>query len=117
VFYPRAEGEPAVAPFVGDDDFLPHLLRVLGEREIIVELCFAPPMSAHGRAREELAEDAWAASAGGLNARRRALHAWDRPPEQPLPWWWWDGGEYARFARDEFRRRYFKSSERSCETP
>ncbi|MGY6214781.1 lysophospholipid acyltransferase family protein [Methylolobus aquaticus] len=42
-------------PFVGDDDFLPHLWRLLGERRIAVELSFCPPVTASGKARDELA--------------------------------------------------------------
>ncbi|MFI5347645.1 MAG: lysophospholipid acyltransferase family protein [Elusimicrobiota bacterium] len=75
VFYPRRPGAPAVAPFIGDDEFLPHLLRVLGELEIVVELGFAPALSGHGRTREELAAQARDAIVASLRARRdgRAL--------------------------------------------
>jgi 1-acyl-sn-glycerol-3-phosphate acyltransferase len=42
-------------PFVGDDDFLPHLWRLLGERRIAAELTFCPPVAASGMGRDELA--------------------------------------------------------------
>jgi 1-acyl-sn-glycerol-3-phosphate acyltransferase len=77
VAYPLSPGRPAVAPFVGNDEFLPHLLRVLGEPGVVVELAFAPALSGHGRSREELAEEAREAVLSGLSAGRaeRARHA------------------------------------------
>lgn len=72
VHYPPRAGRPSVAPFVGDDEFVPHLLRVLAEPEIEIELVFARAFSGHGRTRGELAEEAWAAVSAGLDARRRA---------------------------------------------
>lgn len=42
-------------PFVGEDDFLPHLWRLIGERRIAVALSFCPPVAASGKARDELA--------------------------------------------------------------
>ena len=66
VFYPRAPGRPRVAPFVGDDEFVPHLLRVLAEPGIVVELTYAPAISGHGRTREELAHAAREAVLAGL---------------------------------------------------
>ncbi|MDE2141369.1 MAG: 1-acyl-sn-glycerol-3-phosphate acyltransferase [Elusimicrobia bacterium] len=72
VFYPSRPGAAAVAPFVGDDKFLSHLLRVLGEREITVELDFTPALSGHGRTREELAFQTRAAVVASLRARRGA---------------------------------------------
>ncbi|MBI3563585.1 MAG: 1-acyl-sn-glycerol-3-phosphate acyltransferase [Elusimicrobia bacterium] len=55
VRYPVRPGRTDVAPFIGDDEFLPHLLRVLAEPGLDVELTFAAPLSGHGRTREELA--------------------------------------------------------------
>jgi len=72
VFYPPRGGRLSAAPFIGDDEFLPHLQRVLGEPEIELELVFAPPLSGHGRTRSELAEESWAAVCAGLDARRRS---------------------------------------------
>jgi 1-acyl-sn-glycerol-3-phosphate acyltransferase len=66
VFYPRTPGRPAVAPFVGADEFVPHLLRVLAEPGIVVELTYAPAFSGHGRTREELAHAAREAVLAGL---------------------------------------------------
>jgi len=68
VSYPRAPGRPATAPFVGADEFVPHLLRVLAEPGLVVELRYAPALSGHGRAREELAHAARAAVVGCLRA-------------------------------------------------
>jgi 1-acyl-sn-glycerol-3-phosphate acyltransferase len=66
VSYPLVPGRPAVAPFVGEDEFLAHLLRVLAEPGLVVELTYAPALSGHGRTREELAHAARAAVLAGL---------------------------------------------------
>jgi 1-acyl-sn-glycerol-3-phosphate acyltransferase len=81
VFYPRAAGKAPVAPFIGDDEFLPHLLRVLGESEIVVDLVFAAPLSGHGRTREELAAASREAVVAGLHARRGARAGLGGSPE------------------------------------
>jgi 1-acyl-sn-glycerol-3-phosphate acyltransferase len=82
VFYPRLPGAPAVAPFIGDDEFLAHLLRVLAEPEIVVELDFAPALSGHGRTREELASLARDAVVASLDARRAGAPAQFRSAER-----------------------------------
>lgn len=69
----------AVAPFIGDDEFLPHLLRVLGEKEIVIELRFLPAFSAHGRGREDLAEAARDAVVGALPYFRSAERSLTAP--------------------------------------
>lgn len=66
VRYPSGGGLSTAAPFVGDDEFLPHLLRVLGEPGIEVELAFAPALSGHARTREELAHAARESVVAGL---------------------------------------------------
>ena len=58
VYYPGALGRSSIAPFIGADEFLPHLLRVLGEPGLDVRLTYAPAISGHGRTREELARAA-----------------------------------------------------------
>jgi 1-acyl-sn-glycerol-3-phosphate acyltransferase len=45
-----------LAPFVGDADFVSHLLSLLKRAETQVTLVFAPPISAVGRQRQSLAE-------------------------------------------------------------
>ncbi len=74
VSYPRPRGRPAVAPFIGDDEFLPHLLRVLAEPETTVRLAFHEPIDAHGRERGELRDLAREAVVEGLllHEERRA---------------------------------------------
>lgn len=68
VSYPLTPGRPAVAPFIGADEFLPHLLRVLGEPGLEVRLVYAPAIAGHGRTREELAREAREAVLDGLRA-------------------------------------------------
>jgi 1-acyl-sn-glycerol-3-phosphate acyltransferase len=70
VSYPLEPGREAVAPFVGDDEFVPHLLRVLGEPGVVVELNYAPEISGHGRTREQLAHAAREAVIAGLGGGR-----------------------------------------------
>ncbi|NKF22896.1 lysophospholipid acyltransferase family protein [Solimonas marina] len=59
-YLPVADGRD-VAPFVGDDDLFRHLLRVLREPRIDVELTYCAPLEALGRERTELAAAAQAA--------------------------------------------------------
>lgn len=63
----------SVAPFIGDDSFLPHLLRVLAEPETEVELFFGPRLCGHGRERGELARRARGFAAGRLRVSGRPL--------------------------------------------
>lgn len=93
-----------VAPFIGDDEFLPHLLRVLAEEELIIELSFAPAIQGHGRHRSELTEAAWRAVDAALSERRRAALAYPDVPPDVIPVLWWDAAAYADFARTEYRR-------------
>jgi 1-acyl-sn-glycerol-3-phosphate acyltransferase len=53
--YPTRRGLSLLAPFIGDDAFLPHLLRLLQEPEIPVELHFSPPLQGGRGERRKLA--------------------------------------------------------------
>ncbi len=103
VFYPRGAGDAAVAPFIGDDEFFPHLLRVLGETEVIVQLRFSAPVCGHGRERGELSRSARVSVLDALDQERRALELSPdcAPHEAP---WWWESRECGAFLRAEFRR-------------
>lgn len=104
VYYPREAGAAAVAPFIGDDEFLPHLLRVLAEEEIVVELRFAPPFDGHGSHRSELSAAAWASVDEALSRRRRERESYPEEPAEVVPALWWDASSYRAFARAEFGR-------------
>lgn len=55
--YFDAEGRlHPVAPFIGDDDFVSHLIRLLRGPALRVDLVFLPPLSAQGHAARSLAE-------------------------------------------------------------
>lgn len=55
--YPRApDGINPLVPFVGNDNFLGHLWRLLGETEILVQLHFCPPLTGGKVTRRVLAE-------------------------------------------------------------
>jgi 1-acyl-sn-glycerol-3-phosphate acyltransferase len=58
------------APFVGDDAFVPHLLRTLALPEIAVKLTFHPPIDTHGKTRNAICRAAEGAIGEelGLNA-------------------------------------------------
>lgn len=47
----------AVAPFIGDDEFATHLMDVLKEKHIAVELLVLPRVSVNGRNERTLAKD------------------------------------------------------------
>lgn len=51
---PAANGAQ-IAPFIGDDDLLRHLLRLLREPELHAWLSYCPPIPGHGQTREALA--------------------------------------------------------------
>lgn len=54
--YPHAADSQARVPFVGDDAFVPHLWRLLGEPCIDAEIRFLPLRPSHGAERRALAD-------------------------------------------------------------
>ncbi len=66
--YPHRVGVHPVVPFVGDASFLPHLWRLLGEREITAELWFCEPLSIVGQTRNGLADRTRAQTCAALSA-------------------------------------------------
>lgn len=104
VSYPRPDGGEPVAPFIGDDDFFSHLLRVLAAEEIVVELSFAPAFEGHGRHRSELTEAAWRAVSAALAGRLEAARTHSFEPPEVVPMLWWDSVDYGGFVRAEYRR-------------
>jgi 1-acyl-sn-glycerol-3-phosphate acyltransferase len=59
-------GRDDVAPFIGDDAFMPHLIRVLAEPGLGVQVRFLDPLEAAGRPRRRLAEYTREAIRGAL---------------------------------------------------
>jgi 1-acyl-sn-glycerol-3-phosphate acyltransferase len=104
VSYPAARGG-AVAPFIGDDEFLAHLLRVLAEKEIVVELSFTTPLQGHGRSRSELSSAARQAASEALAGTRAEAALQPAEPPDAVPTAWWDSSAYGDFMRVEFRPR------------
>ena len=45
-----------IAPFVGDDDLVSHVARLLRNRELVAEAVFGSPLDSADRTREELAD-------------------------------------------------------------
>ena len=56
----------AVAPFIGDDEFSDHLLKVLQEQQIHVELKVLPRVSVYGKDERSLAKELQAMMAAAL---------------------------------------------------
>lgn len=76
--YPHAEGIHPSVPFIGDDEFLAHLWRLLGERHIDVEMHFGEPLPP-SLGRDELARSAHEQILAALDSSRERelgrLHA------------------------------------------
>ena len=61
------DGQPCpVAPFVGDDDMLSHLLRLLSSSACEVEIRLLAPIPSESRSRNELARHSQAIIASAL---------------------------------------------------
>ncbi|MEQ1440716.1 lysophospholipid acyltransferase family protein [Fontimonas sp. SYSU GA230001] len=56
--YGPGRGGRAVAPFIGDDDLLSHILRLLREPEIVAEIVYGEPIATQGLERDALARHA-----------------------------------------------------------
>ena len=60
-------GRPhTVAPFIGDDSLVPHIWRILGEKQIHVHLHYHPPVRARDMTPKELAAQTQATIGQGL---------------------------------------------------
>jgi 1-acyl-sn-glycerol-3-phosphate acyltransferase len=55
IHYPHVHGSHPMVPFVGDDEFVQHLWRLLGEETIEAQIHFCAPLSAAGQERRALA--------------------------------------------------------------
>lgn len=64
--HPQGDGCHPRVPYVGDDQFLPHGWRLLGEAGITVHLHFTAPLEAAGQPRRKLADAAHAAVSAQL---------------------------------------------------
>lgn len=70
--YRDEQGElHSVAPFIGDDEFTEHLLKVLKEKPMRVELLILPRISINGRDPRTLAKDLRAMMSEGLEKLKR----------------------------------------------
>jgi 1-acyl-sn-glycerol-3-phosphate acyltransferase len=72
--YPQGGGINPAVPFVGDDELLPHLWRLLGETDLVVELQFGavrfpPHCSRDALARQTHAEISALAAVSVADAR------------------------------------------------
>jgi 1-acyl-sn-glycerol-3-phosphate acyltransferase len=53
-YHPTADGRD-VAPFIGDDDLLHHVLRILREPRLAIDVTYCAPLDSHGGDRADLA--------------------------------------------------------------
>lgn len=58
ITYPHAQGVNPIAPFIGDDNLLHHLWKLLAEPSMDVTLTFCQPLAAAGLQRRMLADQA-----------------------------------------------------------
>lgn len=97
--YGRGAEPDETAPFIGEDNLLAHLWRVLRHPALTVDVAFLPPMPATEMRRRELADAARAAIASHLSSyadgalptraeqgvqAARALSSLDRAQAQPM---------------------------------
>lgn len=64
-----------LAPFIGKDDLVSHLLRLIRNRELVAEAVFVEPLDPAGRTRQELADAARDSIRAALGVARPALAA------------------------------------------
>lgn len=79
--YGRAPDGAAVAPFIGDDDLVSHVLRILRTPELVAEVTYCRPIQAHSLDRDALCAAAQAAVRGVLGPAPALAGL---PVEQPL---------------------------------
>lgn len=77
--YPRGSGINPAIPFVGDDDLVGHLWRLLGEDTNDAELDFCAPLSTRGRERRALADTTRGQILGVLQLRAENIAFASRP--------------------------------------
>lgn len=71
--YGAARDGHLIAPFVGDDDLVSHILRLLREPELAAEVIYAAPIAAQGLERDTLARQAEAAVRAALELPARRI--------------------------------------------
>lgn len=76
-----------IAPFIGADSLLPHLLRLIRHPGVRVRLHLLPPIDGGDLSRRQLAEQCRAAIAGalGVDATSLSMVSRGRDPANPLP--------------------------------
>jgi 1-acyl-sn-glycerol-3-phosphate acyltransferase len=80
---PAADGT-AIAPFIGEDDLLSHLLRLLRSPGLEATISYCAPIGSQGQTREALAQQARAAIAGVIAAAPRVPAPVARPAAAAL---------------------------------
>lgn len=70
--YPPEHDSDRIAPFIGDDNLLSHVLRVLRTPTLAAELIYLPPIDVNGRPRDEIAQQAETAVRVALFANAEA---------------------------------------------
>lgn len=80
--YGRAADGSNVAPFVGDDDLVSHILRLLKTPELVAEVTYCAPIYPRGLDRDQVCQAAYLAIAAVVVPAQTIEEA---PRDQPLP--------------------------------
>jgi len=75
IHYPHAHGLHPLVPFVGNDEFIHHLWRLLGEETIEAQIRFCAPLPAAGQERRVLAAQSRRQICNALGLDVKALQA------------------------------------------
>lgn len=78
--YGAARDGRLIAPFIGDDDLVSHILRLLREPELTVEIVYGLPIAARGLERAALAYRAETAVRAALDLPARRVTLTDTAP-------------------------------------
>lgn len=69
------EGEAKLlAPFIGEDEFVPHLIKMLSLDKIAVHIVFHPPISTAGKSRQSVSNEAREMILESLTVEQQVVH-------------------------------------------
>lgn len=83
--YRRTADGRDIAPFIGDDDLVTHILRILREPALQAEISYCAPITSTGLSREQLAAQAHAAIRAVIAPEPRPQRAAAPLPLDALP--------------------------------
>jgi 1-acyl-sn-glycerol-3-phosphate acyltransferase len=75
IHYPHVHESHPMVPFVGDDEFVQHLWRLIGEETIEAQIRYCAPLSAAGQERRALAAQSRRQICNALGLEAKVLQA------------------------------------------